>query len=139
MKTANLQRREMIDDVKTMNKQVQYAQCVAIRDKQKVEKAERLEKEKEFQRSLDLKMEINRLETLKYYEEIEREKYLNRKADRGVINVQINARKAEREKAREDLRKEQADNLVMYNLKQILYAGKVITQILLNNLLYLFI
>lgn len=63
---------EEMDDVKEMNKMIHYAKCVTIRDKQ-LEQAKEAEKfKKEDELKMDMLMEIDRLKSLKYYEEQER-------------------------------------------------------------------
>jgi len=50
-----------MDDVKDMNKMVNYVKCVTVRDKQLVEKKEIVEERKIEEKRKDLMMEIERL------------------------------------------------------------------------------
>lgn len=65
---------EQLDDVKEMNKMVMYAKCVTIRDKQLIEKQVIHNEYKNEEKRKDLMMEIDRLKTIKYYEDLDKKK-----------------------------------------------------------------
>lgn len=65
---------EQLDDVKDMNKMVNYVKCVSIRDKQLQEKKDIIVDRKNEEKRKDLMLEIERLKKIKYYEELEKAK-----------------------------------------------------------------
>jgi hypothetical protein len=54
---------------KEMNRMVNYAKCVSIRDRQLEEKQDIEEERKAEEKRKDLMMEIERLKQIKFYEE----------------------------------------------------------------------
>ena len=75
-----------LDDVKLMNKMVHYAKCVTVRDRQLEEKQEILQQKKEEDVRIDMQMEVERLKTLKFYEE--REKIHKEAHKQGILYYQ---------------------------------------------------
>lgn len=53
---------------------VMYAKCVTIRDKQLIEKQIIHNEHKNEEKRKDLMMEIDRLKTIKYYEDLDKKK-----------------------------------------------------------------
>ena len=97
LSNAQKQRDQQEDLVKGMNRMVAYAQCVAVRDKQLMDKAARAAAAKEESRLLELRMEIDRLKALQA-EEIKRKIVrAKRMEDAKVIRKQ----KADKELARQ--------------------------------------
>merc|ERR1719421_735363 len=87
---------EQEDQVKTMNRMVMYAQCVAVRDKQLEDKKQRKARAKDEERLLDLRMEIDRLKKLQEEEEKRKVVRARRMEDAKVIREQ----KADKERRR---------------------------------------
>ena len=79
---------EQEDQVKTMNRMVMYAQCVAVRDKQLEDKKQRKARAKDEERLLDLRMEIDRLKKLQEEEEKRKVVRARRMEDAKVIREQ---------------------------------------------------
>lgn len=97
---------EQIDDVKNMNKMVNYAKCVTIRDKQLEEKKTIHSDMKVQEKRKDLMMEIERLKKIKYYEELDKVKKEEMKKGHVVIIDQIKERELIRLKGKEEQEKE---------------------------------
>lgn len=98
---------EQEDDVKAMNQMMQYAQTVAVRDAQ-VKEAEELKKIRALEeRELDLKMELERLEKIKMYNDRERKKIFKERKDAVVLQEQIRRREVARGRVLEVKMKEQ--------------------------------
>lgn len=92
---------EDMDDVKHMNKMVHYAKCATVRDRQ-LEEAKEIEKQqKEVDERVDIVMEIERLKTLKYYDERENVKKETRRQGALVIVDQMKERQGQRKKEEE--------------------------------------
>ncbi len=98
---------EEMDDVKHMNKMVHYAKCATVRDKQLEEAKELKGQQKEADERIAMVMEIERLKTLKYYDEREVEKKQTRRQGALVIVDQIKDRQQQRHEALEQKHQEQ--------------------------------
>lgn len=77
------------DIVKLLNTYGQRAVAFAIRDHQMVDKKAREEEEKNYERRMDLTMELDRLKEMKRREEAQHQKIVQRIEDRKVIEDQI--------------------------------------------------
>lgn len=97
LSNAQKQRDQQEDLVKGMNRMVAYAQCVAVRDKQLMDKAARAAAAKEESRLLELRMEIDRLKALQAEEITRKIVRAKRMEDAKVIRKQ----KADKELARQ--------------------------------------
>lgn len=60
---------EQEDDVKDMNKMVAYTKCVTVRDKQVIERKEIVKQRKVEEQRKDLMAEVERLKSIKFYDE----------------------------------------------------------------------
>lgn len=80
------------DIVKLLNTYSQRAVAFHIRDQQLKDKAERLEKERDYEKRMDLAMEIDRLKDIESRKNQERLKLNKRIEDRKVIEMQMEER-----------------------------------------------
>jgi len=114
---AHLLLNEERDDVKQMNQMMLYAKVVTIRDRQLLEKKELVGQLKVEEKRKDLMMEIDRLEKIKYFDEIEKKnKEDQRKAAFETIH-QIKERELERLREQEEREKEGQE--MLRNIKQL--------------------
>lgn len=81
------------DIVKLLNSCKKRAVAFAIRDKQLEDKKIKEAQEREYERMMDIEMEVNRLRDIETREKQEKEKIQKRIADRKIIEVQIQERK----------------------------------------------
>jgi hypothetical protein len=79
LKRANELRQEQEDEVKHLNELILNAKCHAIRDAQLLEKKQIKQEIIEEDKRLDMIMEIERINSLKIQEEIERKRQLQNK------------------------------------------------------------
>lgn len=101
------------DVVKLLNSMAQRATAFTLREKQLEEKHRLEQMEREFDKRMDILIEIDRIKDIQRREEDEREKRTKRVEDRKVINVQI----AEREKKRQmEMEARELENLAMKDL-----------------------
>lgn len=112
------------DVVKLLNSMAQRATAFTIREKQ-LEEKHRLEQiDKEFDKRMDILIEIDRIKDIQRREEEEKYKRTKRVEDRKVINVQI----AEREKKRLlELELRELENVAMKDLMKRYQDEDVIT------------
>ncbi|CAD8061698.1 unnamed protein product [Paramecium primaurelia] len=108
---------EQLDDVKEMNKMVMYAKCVTIRDKQLQEKQQLKEEFKIQEKRKDLMMEIERLQSIKYYEEKDVQHKQELKQGHGIIVEQIKERELIRLKEKEE--QEREGQVMIKQIKQV--------------------
>ncbi|CAD8168660.1 unnamed protein product [Paramecium pentaurelia] len=108
---------EQLDDVKEMNKMVMYAKCVTIRDKQLQEKQQLKEEFKNQEKRKDLMMEIERLKSVKYYEEKDVQHKQELKEGHGIIVEQIKERELIRLKEKEE--QEREGQIMIKQIKQV--------------------
>jgi len=123
MKNETLQSRaqqllnEEMDDVKQMNQMMLYAKVVTIRDNQLVEKNDIRGNLKMEEKRKDLMMEIDRLQKIKYYEEVERKnREEQRKAALEIVD-QVKQRELERLKEQEEREREGQE--MLKHIKQL--------------------
>lgn len=83
---------ESEDVVKLLNTYQQRAAAFAIRDEQLMDKATKEKEERDYERLMDISMEMNRLQELAAREKAEESKIRKRIADRKVIEDQIKER-----------------------------------------------
>ena len=101
------------DVVKLLNSMAQRATAFTLREKQLEEKHRIEQMEKEFDKRMDILIEIDRIKDIQRREQEEKDKRTKRVEDRKVINVQI----AEREKKRLlELEARELENQAMKNL-----------------------
>eukprot|EP00884_Botryococcus_braunii_P010493 jgi/Botrbrau1/19445/Bobra.0338s0067.1 len=98
---ANLKLDEQLDEVKRMNQMVLFSKCMAERDKQLKEKEAAKEVDEDWDRKMDLVMEIERIRALNAYEERERRRAVERKRGAEILAEQLAAREVEKLKAEE--------------------------------------
>jgi len=94
------------DDVKTMNQMMLYAKVVTIRDKQLEEKKTLKDHAKAEERRRDLIMELERLNKIKYYEDVDKQKKDEQKKSASATIQQIKERELERQRRQDDIEKE---------------------------------
>lgn len=95
-KKINLEDEQNEDIVKLLNTCKQRTAAFAIRDKQLIDKAIREKEEKNYERLMDLEMEVNRIKDIAAREKEEDAKIKKRIADRKVIEDQIKEREHQR-------------------------------------------
>ena len=93
LKEIDEQRIQNEDIVKLLNACKKRAVAFHIRDKQLEDKKIKDVKETEYEKMMDIEMEVNRLKDIKAREKHEQEKVKKRIADRKVIEDQIQERK----------------------------------------------
>lgn len=98
---------EGLDEVKYMNKVMQYAKTLTIRDSQKDEKKAIGQERKEEEKRLDMMMEMERLKALRMYEEREQKRIEDRRRGAAVIRAQMEEREQERLRQQELKQQEQ--------------------------------
>ena len=91
-KELNLGNEQSEDIVKLLNTCKQRTAAFAIRDQQLKDKAIREKEERDYERLMDLEMEVNRLKDIAAREKMEEAKIKKRIADRKVIEDQIKER-----------------------------------------------
>eukprot|EP00884_Botryococcus_braunii_P010494 jgi/Botrbrau1/19446/Bobra.0338s0067.2 len=84
-----------------MNQMVLFSKCMAERDKQLKEKEAAKEVDEDWDRKMDLVMEIERIRALNAYEERERRRAVERKRGAEILAEQLAAREVEKLKAEE--------------------------------------
>jgi len=133
MKNETLQSRakqllnEEMDDVKQMNQMMLYAKVVTIRDRQLQEKTDTRSVMKMEEKRKDLMMEVDRLQKIKYHEEIERKnREEQRKAALEIVD-QVKLRELERLKEQEEREREGQE--MLRHIKQLEKEEKHQTQI----------
>ncbi|WIA11863.1 hypothetical protein OEZ85_011949 [Tetradesmus obliquus] len=84
------------DEVKHMNQMVQYAKCVAVRDKQMQEKMSAMLAEEEEQKRLDLVMEIERLRALEAYQARDVQRREEQARSAAILQEQLTERQRQR-------------------------------------------
>lgn len=95
------------DDIKGMKGKMAYAMTVGVRDAQVKEKIIRIQREKLVEKRTQIKIELERLRTVKYYKDRDHQRKIDdRRASKG-INVQIEEAQQRRKKQLEIKRKEQ--------------------------------
>jgi hypothetical protein len=92
----NLEDEQNEDIVKLLNTCKQRTAAFSIRDKQLIDKAVREKEERDYERLLDLEMEVNRIKDIAAREKEEETKIKKRVADRKVIEDQIKDREHQR-------------------------------------------
>jgi len=123
MKNQTLQSRaqqllnEEMDDVKQMNQMMLYAKVVTVRDRQLQEKGETRHVMKMEEKRKDLMMEVDRLQKVKYYEEVDRKnRDEQRKAALEIVD-QVKERELERLKEQEEREREGQE--MLKHIKQL--------------------
>ena len=101
------------DIVKLLNTYSQRAVAFAIRDKQIMDKEIKEKEERDYERRMDLAMELDRLKELKLREETEAAKAKKRVEDRKVIEEQIEIRRQQRILQEEEREQENQQMLSM--------------------------
>ena len=115
------------DLVKLLNTFSQRAMAFTIRDQQMADKARRDAVEADYEKRMDITMEIDRLKELSSRETLENSKYAKRLEDRSVIIDQIEARKKLKllqEEAREQENKQMLQTIKKYEEEDLLQAKK---------------
>jgi hypothetical protein len=95
-KIINLEEEQNEDIVKLLNTCKQRTAAFAIRDKQLIDKAIREKEELDYERLMDLGMELNRIKDIAARQEEEQTKVNKRVVDRKVIEDQIKERQHQR-------------------------------------------
>ena len=115
------------DLVKLLNTYSQRAMAFTIRDQQMAEKSRRDAIEADYERRMDIGMEIDRLKELQRREDGEKSKYDKRIEDRSVIIDQIEARKKLKmlhEEAREQENRQMMQTIKKYEEEDRLAAER---------------
>jgi len=102
---------EQKDEVKHMNHLMLYARTVTIRDKQLNEKKQIIEQKKREEKLKDLLMEVDRLQKVKYYDEVEQQKKEEQKLKALEVVDQIKEREMQRLREQEEKEREGQDML----------------------------
>jgi len=131
------------DIVKLLNTYSQRAVAFHIRDQQLKDKAERLEKERDYEKRMDLAMEIDRLKDIESRKNQELDKLEKRIEDRKVIEMQMEERRQmkllrEEERQQENQRMIEAQKryerqCIEDELKQREQAAKSRQEVILAN------
>eukprot|EP00941_MAST-03F_sp_MAST-3F-sp1_P000185 g185.t1 len=104
---AQMLRNEEEDDIKGMGKMMAYAMTVGVRDAQVREKIDRKAREKLVEKREQIRVELERLRTVKFYKDRDHKRRNDERKASLQINVQIEEAKQRRKKALEEKRKEQ--------------------------------
>jgi len=107
---------ESLDPVKNMNRMMQYAKCVTIRDAQLMERQMIIKGQQQEEAEFFQRMEEERLKSIKLMEEREEQKQRERLRGAEIIKMQIAQREAE--KIREAERLDQEREAMLKKLKR---------------------
>eukprot|EP00002_Diphylleia_rotans_P015500 TRINITY_DN3003_c0_g2_i7.p1 TRINITY_DN3003_c0_g2~~TRINITY_DN3003_c0_g2_i7.p1 ORF type:complete len:476 (-),score=150.50 TRINITY_DN3003_c0_g2_i7:244-1671(-) len=102
LKRAQYHATERVDEVKKMNSIMQLAKCAAIREAQIEEKRRAILEREEEERRLNEMAEIERLKSLRVYEEREQRKAENLARGAEVIRQQLEERRQEKARKEEE-------------------------------------
>lgn len=89
------------DEVKNMNQMMLYSKCVTIRDAQIEEKRHMMQENEDYNRKMDMMMEVDRIRALEQYEAREVARMEERRRGAMVLTEQIQERERERIKQEE--------------------------------------
>jgi len=113
------------DMVKLLNTYSQRAVAFAIRDKQIIDKQLKQKEERDYERRMDLAMELDRLKELKLREDRENAKIKKRVEDRKVIEEQIELRRQQKLLTEEERERENQQMLATIKKYQAEDKAKV--------------
>ncbi|CAF0822047.1 unnamed protein product, partial [Didymodactylos carnosus] len=116
LKRANELRQEQEDEIKHLNELILNAKCHAIRDAQILEKQQVKREMKDEDKRLDMMMEIERLNSLKIQEEIEKRRHLQAKEGASLILKQIEENDKEK-MYKEEIREQENQAMLEYMQK----------------------